>query len=179
MIKKLFPAVFLDRDGVLCRSLVTNGKSFAPRSLKDFILMPNSQRSVLLLKKYGFKVIVVTNQPDIGNGLVALEVVEAMHLKLYSKTMIDDVFLCPHRQDEGCECRKPKPGMLLDASEKHGIDLSNSFMVGDRASDVEAGQRAGCRAIFIDRHYNEPRPLQTDAIVKSLKSAVNFILTNN
>jgi D-glycero-D-manno-heptose 1,7-bisphosphate phosphatase len=140
--------------------------------------MPNSQRSVMLLKHFGFKVIVVTNQPDIGNGLVALEAVEAMHLKLYSKTMIDDIFICAHRQNEGCDCRKPNPGMLLAASVKHGIDLSKSFMVGDRASDIEAGRRAGCKTVFIDRHYIEPRPGHTDATVHSLQSAVAYILTN-
>jgi len=101
-----------------------------------------------------------------------------MHQKLRDKTKVDDVFLCAHRQNEDCDCRKPKPGMLLAASVKHGIDLSKSFMVGDRASDIEAGQRAGCRTIFIDRHYKEPRPMPTDATVKSLQSAVKYILAN-
>lgn len=174
----LYHAVFLDRDGVLCRSIVHNGKSYAPRRLEDFILMPNSQHSVMFLKQFGFKVIVVTNQPDIGNGLVTLEVIKAMHLKLYAKTMIDDIFLCAHRQDECCNCRKPKPGMLLAAAEKYNIDLSKSYMVGDRASDIESGQRAGCRTIFIDRHYNEARSVHADATVKSLQSAVKYILAN-
>jgi len=133
----------------------------------------------MLLKQQGFKVFVVTNQPDIGNGLVTLEIVESMHQKLRGKTMVDDVFLCAHRQDEGCECRKPNPGMLLDASKKHGVDLSKSFMVGDRASDIEAGQRSGCRTIFIDRHYAEPRPLNPEATVNSLQKAVAYIITNN
>ncbi|MBU1012579.1 MAG: HAD family hydrolase [Bacteroidetes bacterium] len=178
MVKKeLCPAVFLDRDGVICRTFVRNGKPYAPRKLKSFILMPNAQRSVALLKQFGFKVIVVTNQPDIGNGLVPLEEVEAMHLKLYEKTMIDDVFMCTHRQDEGCDCRKPNPGMLNKASLKHSIDLKKSFMIGDRSSDIEAGNKAGCKTIFIDRHYKETRPLQFHAIVNSLQSAVAYIIT--
>ena len=178
MNKVLCPAVFLDRDGVLSRSIVRNGKSFAPRSLKDFILMPNSHRSVMLLKQFGFKVIVVTNQPDIGNGLVTLAVVELMHQKLLEKIMVDDVFLCAHRQDEGCDCRKPKPGMLLAASVKHGIDLKKSFIIGDRSIDIEAGQRAGCKTIFIDRHYKEPGPMHAETKVTSLQSAVAYILDN-
>ncbi len=174
----LNPAVFLDRDGVLCRTFVRNGKSYAPRELKNFILMPNSHHLVNLLQRAGFKVIVVTNQPDIGNGFVALSIVESMHKKLFNKTKIDDVFLCPHRQDEGCNCRKPNPGMLLAAAEKHKIDLGKSYMVGDRASDVVAGQRAGCKSIFIDRQYAESRPLNPEVTVKSLQKAVSYILTN-
>jgi D-glycero-D-manno-heptose 1,7-bisphosphate phosphatase len=109
---------------------------------------------------------------------VALEVVEEMHKNLHEKTKVDDVYLCAHRQDEGCECRKPKPGMLLHAAKKHGIDLNKSFMVGDRASDVEAGMKAGCRTVFIDRHYAEPRPLTSETKVTSLQKAVKYILAN-
>ena len=179
MVNKEFcPAVFLDRDGVICRSFVRNGKPFAPRKLEDFKLMPNSHHSVKRLKQKGFKVIVVTNQPDIGNGMVTLDVIKAMHQKLLDKTKVDDVFVCTHRQDEACECRKPKPGMLFTASKKHGIDLSKSIMVGDRASDIEAGKRAGCKTIFIDRHYAEPRPLNPNATLPSLQKAVNFIIKN-
>lgn len=175
---KSIPAVFLDRDGVLSRTFIRNGKSYAPLHKEDFKLMPNSSRSVKMLKENGYKVIVVTNQPDIGHGKVTLDVVEAMHEKLREKTKVDDVYLCAHRQDEGCECRKPKPGMLFNASEKYGLDLSNSFMVGDRASDIEAGKKAGCRTIFINRHYAEPRPINQDVTVNSLQKAVNYILSN-
>ena len=139
--------------------------------------MPNAQRSVALLKLKGYKVIVVTNQPDIGNGLVQLEEVDAMHNKLIDKTMIDDVFMCTHRQNEGCECRKPNPGMLKSASLKHGIDLKKSFMVGDRSSDIEAGNKVGCKTIFIDRHYTEQPPSQYYAKVNSLQTAVSHIIT--
>ena len=179
VIRKLLPAVFLDRDGVICQTYILNAKPYAPRRLEDFKFMPNSRCSVMKLKQAGFIVVVATNQPDIGNGFVTLEVVKKMHQKLIEKTMVDDVFLCPHRQDEGCKCRKPKPGMLFDASEKHGIDLSKSFMVGDRASDIEAGRRAGCRTIFIDRHYAEAHPPNPDATVSSLQKAVSYILKNH
>lgn len=174
----LYPAVFLDRDGVLCRTFVRNGKSYAPRKLKDFILMPNSHQSVDNLKKAGFIVIVVTNQPDIGNGLVSLSIVESMHKKLFDKTKVDDIFVCAHSQNEGCNCRKPNPGMLLAAAKKHKIDLGKSYMIGDRASDIVAGQRAGCKSIFIDRNYAEGLPSYPEATVQSLQKAVSYILTN-
>lgn len=176
--KGLCPAVFLDRDGVINRPFVRNGKSYAPRTLEDFILLPNSKRSISLLKQSGFKVIVVTNQPDIGNGFVNAEIVEAMHQRLFKRMSIDDIFLCAHRQDEGCNCRKPKAGMLFEAAAKHSIDLKKSFMVGDRTSDVEAGKRAGCTSVFIDRNYNEPNTQHTDVTVKSLQSAVIYILNS-
>ena len=178
MTRKLVPAVFLDRDGVLCRTFVRNAKPYAPTRLEDFKLMPYSHHSIFLLKKQGYMVLVITNQPDIGNGHITFEIVESMHNKIREKTMVDDFFLCPHRQDEGCECRKPKPGMLFAAAAKHEINLSKSFMIGDRWSDIEAGEKAGCRTIFIDRHYAEPRPINPEATVSSLRKAVKYILTN-
>jgi D-glycero-D-manno-heptose 1,7-bisphosphate phosphatase len=169
-------AVFLDRDGVLSRSLVKDGKAYAPRALKDFRLLPRAADSVKRLQIAGFIVIVVTNQPDIGNELVSRAVVDAMNDRLKSRTSIDDLEVCPHRQDEGCSCRKPKPGMLLKAAQRHGIDLKRSFMVGDRASDISAGQAVGCRSVFIDRRYSESPPHAPDASVRSLTAAVDFII---
>ena len=169
-------AVFLDRDGVLSRGVLRAGKSYAPKKLADFRLMPYAADSVRKLQDAGFLVIVVTNQPDVGNGFVRPEIVNAMHEKLFHKTRINDIYVCPHRPDEGCRCRKPNPGMLLSAAEKHKINLNRSIMVGDRASDVEAAKRVGCQAIFIDRKYSEPPPVVQDATVKSLKAATLLIL---
>ena len=170
------PAVFLDRDGVLSRSLVKDGKAYAPRVLKEFRLLPRAVDSVKRLKISGFIVVVVTNQPDIGNALVSRSVVDSMNDRLRSRTAVDDIEMCPHRQDEGCSCRKPKPGMLLNAARRHDIDLKRSFMVGDRASDIVAGETAGCHTVFIDRRYNESPPRAPGAIVRSLPAAVDFIL---
>ena len=171
-------AVFLDRDGVLSRGFVINGKSYAPRKISDFKLLPGSKKSILRLRNAGFKVIVVTNQPDIGNGLIKLSEVETMHEVLKKKTNPDAIYLCPHSQSHRCNCRKPKPGMLLEAALVHKINLSKSFMVGDRASDIEAGLRAGCSAIFINRHYAEPYPNGQNYTVSSLTKAVDYILSN-
>ena len=170
-------AVFLDRDGVINRSEVRNGKPYAPRRVEDFRLVPGAAAAVRALKQAGFAVIVVTNQPDIGNGLVDATVVDAMHEKLWARMPVDDIKVCPHRQDAGCDCRKPKPGLLIAAAKERGIDLTTSFMVGDRWSDVVAGQAAGCYTIFIDRDYGETRSATPDFKARSLSSATRLILS--
>jgi len=170
------PAVFLDRDGVLCRPLMRAGRAYAPRRFDDFRLVPNASRSVQSLKEHGYVVVVVTNQPDIGNGLVGADIVEQMHQRLRARVSVDAVLTCPHRPSDDCDCRKPRPGMLLSAARSHEIDLSRSFMVGDRASDVEAGRRAGCRTVFIDRRYAEAGLDRADVTVRSLQGAAAYIL---
>ena len=173
------PAVFLDRDGVLVRSEMREGKAFAVRSVDAFRLLPGSADSVRRLKAAGYLVVVVTNQPDIGNGLIAADVVEAMHTLLRRRTAVDDIRCCPHAQNVGCNCRKPRPGMLLQAAQTLNIDLARSWMVGDRSSDVTAGHAAGCRTIFINRGYREAPPSSADATVRTLPAAVSFILGNS
>ncbi len=169
-------AVFLDRDGVLNRGYVEEGKSFAPRSVNDFKLLPYAIVSVQKLIESGFLVIVVTNQPDINNKLVAVEIVNEMHALLRKKTKVTDIFVCPHSKTENCRCRKPKPGMLLDAAKKYHIDLKKSFLIGDRASDVEAGLVAGCRTLFLQRNYIEPAPVHQEKTFLSIHSATNYII---
>ena len=171
-------AVFLDRDGVISRCEVRGGKPYAPRRLDDFRLLPRVAEAVRSLKRAGFVVIVVTNQPDIGNGLVAPAVVGAMHAKLRSRVAVDDIRVCPHRQDEGCACRKPKPGLLLAAAKHWKIDLKNSYMVGDRDGDIVAGTAAGCYTLLINRHYSEPRCATPDRVVRSLLAGVRIILAH-
>ena len=170
-------AVFLDRDGVLSRSEVRGGKPYAPRRLEDFRLLPGVTQAVRSLKQADFVVIVVTNQPDIGNGLVDSTVVEAMHAKLKARVPVDDILMCPHRQDAGCECRKPKPGMLLAAAKRWKIDLKNSYMVGDRDGDVIAGRAAGCYTLLIKRGYSETQRAKAETFARSLPAAVRFILS--
>ncbi len=172
-------AVFLDRDGVINRCVVRNGKPYAPQSAKDFRLLPRAAAAVQELKAAGFLVIVVTNQPDIGNGLVDAAVVAAMHAKLARRVAVDDIRTCPHRQNENCGCRKPAAGLLLEAAAWWQIDPQKSFMVGDRWSDIVAGQAIGCYSIFLDRGYLETRQitrrLVPDGRAKSLPAAVRLI----
>lgn len=172
-------AVFLDRDGVLNRSDVRDGKPYAPTRLADFDLLPDAAPSVRRLKEAGFVVVVVTNQPDVGNGKVARETVEAMNRKLAEAVPVDVIKSCFHAQNEGCACRKPAGGMLIAARDQFGLDLATSYMVGDRWSDVVCGQRQGCFSILIDRSYAEPPQAEADAVASSLAEAVDIILARH
>jgi D-glycero-D-manno-heptose 1,7-bisphosphate phosphatase len=170
-------AVFLDRDGVLVRAEVRDGKAYAPRRLEDFRLLPGAAESVRMLRDRGFLTIVVTNQPDIGNGFVAAETVEAMHAIMRRKLPLDSIEVCPHRQTDGCACRKPKPGLLHAAAERFSLELSACFMVGDRNSDIVAGGSVGCYTLFLDRGYDRCTDVRPDAVVRSLRQAVQHILS--
>ncbi len=172
-------AVFLDRDGVLNRAEVREGKPYAPLRLRDFRLLPGTVAAVRTLREAGYLLVVVTNQPDIGHGRVAGNVVEAMHARLHHRLSPDAIEVCPHRQDEGCPCRKPRPGLLRSAAARLGIDLTQSFMVGDRGHDILAGRAAGCYTILVDRGYREPRPVEADVIVRSFPAAARRIIAGS
>lgn len=150
-------AVFLDRDGVLNRAIVRNGKPFPPESVETMEILPGVADAMESLGAAGFLRIVVTNQPDVTRGTQTREAVEAIHNHLQSVLPITQIMTC-YDDDDASPCRKPNPGMLLQASETHAIALSQSYMIGDRWRDVEAGQRAGCQTVFIDYGYSEPRP---------------------
>lgn len=169
-------AVFLDRDGVINRSLKIEGRPVAPRTLSQFRLSPRVARDIAALKRAGFRVAVVTNQPDVAKKLIAPSELEAMNRRLIAELEVDVVKVCPHAQDEGCGCRKPAPGMLLAAGDELGISVGRSYMVGDRWSDVEAGKAAGCYTIKIERRWADERPSQPHATVGSLSAAVRHIL---
>lgn len=170
-------AVFLDRDGVLSVPEFRDGRSFAPRRLEDFCLYPDAAAAVRALRAAGFVTVVVTNQPDVGAGLVPREVVEAMHARLLAETAVDRIEVAYETAAAGGPRRKPAPGMLLDAAAALGLDLARSYMLGDRAGDVEAGLRAGCIPVFIDLGYTaEPRPTGQAATLRSLREAVAWIL---
>jgi D-glycero-D-manno-heptose 1,7-bisphosphate phosphatase len=170
-------AVFLDRDGVVNRSDVKKGKPYAPRRLSDFRLLPGVARAVADLKAAGFIIVVVTNQPDVGHGLISRETLDSMHEKLRAKVPVDGIMVCRHRQDEGCSCRKPKPGLIRQAMRRWGINATGSYMVGDRWNDVVAGHAAGLYTIFVDRGYAEGPKIQPDLTVRSLRQAASIILT--
>jgi len=169
-------AVFLDRDGVLAVPEFRDGRSFAPRSLADFRLYDDAPASLARLRAAGFKLVVVTNQPDVGDGLVALSLVEVMHRILAAALPVDAIESCYHGHHEICDCRKPQPGMLHRAAERFGIDCRSSFMVGDRGSDVVAGQAAGCTTILIDLGYTMVDLGAPDHKVATLTEATDIIL---
>jgi len=162
------PAVFFDRDGVLIKTNVVDGKPYAIKSVNELELLPGALSLVNSFQNDGYKVVIVTNQPDVGNGKTPKDNVLAMHDLLEKLLPIDLIKACYHKQTENCACRKPKPGMLLEAASELAIDLDKSIMIGDRNSDVEAGKNAGCFTIFIDYAYNAPLNSSPDLIVSSL-----------
>lgn len=148
-------AVFFDRDGVLNRAIVRNGKPYPPPDVSDFEILSDAPASVRLLQSRGFFLCVVTNQPDVARGSQSLGVVEAMHDILRQRLALSHFYTCYHDDADHCSCRKPQPGLLLKAAEDHGLSLEGSYMIGDRWRDIDCGAAAGCRTIFIDRGYSE------------------------
>lgn len=172
-------AVFLDRDGIVNRPMVRNGKPYPPATLEEFELLPGAEDTMRSLRKAGFFVVIVTNQPDVATGVQQREVVEAIHGKLLVLDVCDDIRTCYHTDADACDCRKPKPGMLINAARKWKIDLARSFMVGDRWRDVAAGKSAGCYTFFVDYKYRERGADRPDAVVSSLQEAGKLILQAN
>lgn len=170
-------AVFLDRDGVLNRAIVREGKPYPPATLADLEIMPGAPEALAALKELGFVLIVVTNQPDIARGTQGLDSIQAINDAIASRLPIDATYVCPHDDADECDCRKPKPGLLLRAAAERSIDLRASFMIGDRWRDIEAGRNAGSSTIFIDYGYREKHPdPAADFTVKTIGEAAGVIL---
>ncbi len=169
-------AVFLDRDGVINRAIVRDGKPFPPASLEELEILPGVHEALQKLHDANYLLVVVTNQPDVARGAAKREDVELMNAFLSSQLPIDDFKTCYHDSGDKCNCRKPLPGALIEAAQEHNIDLSKSFMVGDRWRDVEAGASAGCKTFFINYRYAEQKPDAPDFIVSSLLEAKKIIL---
>jgi D-glycero-D-manno-heptose 1,7-bisphosphate phosphatase len=170
------PAVFLDRDGVINMPVVRDGRPYPPASVEEFSIYPEAARACALLKDAGFVLVVATNQPDVGRGTQSREVVEGMHARMSAALPIDRIEVCYDPAPEGSECYKPAPGMLLRAAFQMALDLSKSFMVGDRWRDVDCGLAAGCTTIFIDRGYAEKLRGQPDFRAENLLDAAEIIL---
>jgi D-glycero-D-manno-heptose 1,7-bisphosphate phosphatase len=176
--RPLRPAVFLDRDGVLNRTLERDGKPYPPRSLEEFEMLPGVPEACALLKQSGFALVVVTNQPDVGRGILQQEVVETIHAHLCQVLPIDRVEVCYHPggSQSNCDCRKPKPGMILRTARELGLELGRSWMVGDRWRDIDCGHAAGVRTIFIDYGYAEALRQPPHFRCHSLLEAAHLIL---
>ena len=173
-------AVFLDRDGVINRALEQDGKPYPPTGLEEFEILPEVPAACAKLKQSGFLLVVVTNQPDVGRGTLNRDVVETIHAEMCRRLPIDRVEVCYHpgRGASECDCRKPKPGMLLHAAKTLGIDLAQSWMVGDRWRDIDCGHAAGCRTIFIDRGYTEKLRQKPHFSAGNLAQAADIICVN-
>ena len=171
-------AVFLDRDGVINRALEREGKPYPPTNLAEFEILPGVPEACAKLKQAGFLLVVATNQPDVGRGTLAQSVVEAIHAHMCKSLPIDRVEVCfhPGKGASDCDCRKPKPGLLLRAARALGIDLAQSWMVGDRWRDMDCGHAAGCRTVFIDYGYAEVLRQLPDFRAKNITEAAQVIL---
>jgi D-glycero-D-manno-heptose 1,7-bisphosphate phosphatase len=171
-------AVFLDRDGVLNANIERDGRPVAPWRLEDYEILPGVPEAVSTLKRAGFITVVVTNQPDIATGRSTRATLDAMHAKLLRHVEIDDIRVCTHVDADACACRKPKPGMLLEAAAEHAVALDRSWLVGDRWRDIAAGHAAGCRSILVgDWDGDVPAGMRpAHARAKSLLEAVTVIL---
>jgi D-glycero-D-manno-heptose 1,7-bisphosphate phosphatase len=169
-------AVFLDRDGVINRVVLRDGRPHPPSDLGALRILPGVREACRSLREAGFLLILITNQPDIARGQADSKQVSSIHEHLRCYLRLDGVKVCPHDDSADCACRKPKPGLLLEAARDWDIDLAASYFVGDRWRDVEASQRAGCRALFIDYNYRERRPEAPFTTVRSLRDAAAWIL---
>ena len=170
-------AVFLDRDGVINRAVVRDGKPYPPASLAEFELLPGVIEACAELKAADFLLVVATNQPDVGRGTQRREEVEAMHAKMCAALPLDRVEVCcDPGQGRPSEFRKPAPGMLLRAARELGIDLAQSWMVGDRWRDIDCGAAAGCRTVFIDYGYGEQLRALPDFRASNLRDAAAVII---
>ena len=170
------PALFLDRDGVLNRTWVREGIPHPPASLAELEILPGVPEALNALKAAGYALVVVTNQPDVARGRQSQQLVEAMHEHLRQRLPLDAVLACFHDDEDNCECRKPRPGLLLRAAGELELDLRARFMVGDRWQDVEAGRRAGCRTFHVAADYRERAPECSDFRVASLRDAADIVL---
>lgn len=176
-VSTLRRAVFLDRDGILNRAIVRGGKPFAPLTPEDLEILPEAPSALARLKAAGYLLVCVTNQPEIARGALAQSTMDAMHTKLKAELPLDAICVCPHDDGEGCLCRKPKPGLLVAAARDLGIDLSRSYMIGDRWRDVDAAHAAGVTAVFVDYAYTDRTPTrQPDYAARCVNEAVEWIL---
>ena len=171
-------AVFLDRDGVLNKAIIRAGKPYPPADVNEVEIYAEAPDGLKKLQQAGYLLIVVTNQPDVARGSQTRQKVEAIHDYMKNQLPIDRFMVCFHDDRDRCQCRKPAPGLLLEAAKQDHIDLEKSYIIGDRWRDVEAGQRSGCKSIFIDYSYSETQPKTPDFRVWSFSEAVDAILND-
>jgi len=176
--------VFLDRDGVINAAVVRNGKPHPPDSVAETRILNDVPQALALLKAAGFRLAVITNQPDVARGTQTQAAVEAINAFLASQLPLDHFEVCYHDEGDGCDCRKPKTGMLERAARELELDLKNSFVVGDRHGDVELSRNAGARSVLVRTGYGEGElawhaknwPRKPEFIAADLTEAVQWIL---
>lgn len=172
-------AVFLDRDGVLNEPIIRDGKPYPPATPDELVICDGAPAALEDLRGLGFALVCVTNQPDVARGTVDGGTVDAINARLMSALPLDAIFVCRHDDADDCACRKPKPGLMHQAAAQLGLDVSASYLVGDRWRDIEAGAAANCRTIFVDRGYQErSSSIPPDASVPSIVAAAAWIIAD-
>lgn len=167
-------AIFWDRDGVVNQVTVVGNKPFSPRNFADFKLMPGISECFQKTRELGFKNIIVTNQPDIARGLMAIDVLDKMHTLLEKELSVDEINVCPHDNNQ-CDCRKPLPGLITKSATKNNFDLAESYIIGDTIRDIQAGKAAGCKTILLRRDYNGDAVELADYVVSGINEIFNLI----
>jgi D-glycero-D-manno-heptose 1,7-bisphosphate phosphatase len=169
VVKKRERALFLDRDGVVIKTLVINGKPVANHDLENLEYVPGIFDLVSFARDRNLVPILITNQPDVARGIVEKDLVDEMNSRIVTETGIEKVFMCCHDDTDRCDCRKPLPGLFYQARLLMNLDLENSFMVGDRWRDVQAAQKAGIEPIYLEGDYQEIAPNGVFHRIKTLE----------
>lgn len=183
----MFPAIFLDRDGVI----IENRANYV-RDWSDVTVFPDAIKALSNPKLENYKIVIVTNQSAVGRGIISIEAAEEINQRLVNSIRdqfgrLDGAYLCPHSPDDKCGCRKPKPGLLLQAANELSLDLKRSWMIGDAWSDVQAGQAAGVRGAIILKtgrgteqlSMAHPKNIEDHLICDNLSHALEMIIDHN
>lgn len=170
--------VFLDRDGILTIPKKSNGKGYAPQSMKEVFFYPDTETALNQLHEQGFKLIIVSNQPDISTGKISEEFVLETHELIRERFPILDILFCPHNRTQKCRCRKPDVGLFEEALRKWNLSTDRGWMIGDRDSDIEAGIKFGLSTVFLDRGWKEEFGKNANFQAKSLTEATQIIVDN-
>ena len=168
-------AIFLDRDGVINEAIVKDGRPYPPKDISELILITGIKKLLYELKQKKYLIIVITNQPDVARKKTLKKDVEEINNYLLSNLPIDEIITCYHDNNDGCNCRKPLPGSILEAAKKYKINLNKSFMIGDRWRDIMAGRNANCKTIFIDYKYDEEVLAEPDYTINSIIEILEVI----
>lgn len=172
-------AVFLDRDGVINKLVPRSGGNFSPQRVCDFELFSWTSKALELLRLHDYQLIVVSNQPDIARGFLEKTELSAMHTKLKQLTAIEHIYVCEHDSVDNCACRKPRPGLILRAADDHRVNIAESWMIGDRATDIEAGRLAGTKLIYVasgqEQQLNAPDVAQFSDLLAAAKYITSFV----